>query len=86
VQIGGLTLAIAAASLETVIVTDQIVEVKMVTGDSILVKDVFSYCRGDVVARMAIEKWNAGEKNIWGQLEPMYLKDFIIRAQMKLEK
>jgi tRNA threonylcarbamoyladenosine biosynthesis protein TsaB len=86
VQIGSLSSALAAASLKTVIVTDHIDEVKTESGDSIIVEDVFSYCRGDIIARMAIERWKTGERNVWEQLEPMYLKDFVVRTQMKLEK
>jgi len=86
VQIGNLSGVFDAVSLKTVIVTDHIDEIKMESGDSIIVEDVFSYCRGDIIARMAIESWNMKEGNVWGQLEPMYLKDFVVQAQMKLEK
>jgi tRNA threonylcarbamoyladenosine biosynthesis protein TsaB len=86
VQIGSLSVAIAAASLKTVIVTDHMSEVKTESRNSVIVENVFSYCRGDSIAQMAIEGWNAGEKNLWEQLEPMYLKDFVVRAQMKLDK
>jgi tRNA threonylcarbamoyladenosine biosynthesis protein TsaB len=86
VQIGNLSRALASVSLKTVIVTDHIDEIKMESGDSIIVEDVFSCCRGDIIARMAVESWNMREGNVWGQLEPMYLKDFVVQAQMKLEK
>jgi tRNA threonylcarbamoyladenosine biosynthesis protein TsaB len=86
VQIGNLSSALAAASVNTVIVTDRTGDVKMESGDSIIVEDVVSYCRGDVIARMAIEKWNSEKINLWEQLEPMYLKDFVVRTQMKLVK
>ncbi len=86
IQIASLSSAFAAVSLKTVIVTDHIDEMKAESGDSIIIENIFSYCRGDVIAHMAIEKWNDGKRNVWEQLEPMYLKDFVVRAQTKLEK
>jgi len=79
VQIGSFSSALAAASTKTMIITDHTNEVKTESDNSIIVENVLSYCRGDVVARIAIEKWNAGERNVWEQLEPMYLKDFVVR-------
>ncbi len=86
VQIGSLSSAVSAADLKTVIVTDSINEMEKEAVDSIIVKDVFSHCRGDVIARLAIEKWNSGGKTVLEQLEPMYLKDFIVLTKLKLEK
>jgi tRNA threonylcarbamoyladenosine biosynthesis protein TsaB len=86
VHIGMPSSVIAAASLKTVVVTDHIDKLKKESNGSIIIEDVFPYCRGDVIARMALEIWNSGERNIWEQMEPMYLKDFVVRTQMKLEK
>ncbi|MGD1044287.1 MAG: tRNA (adenosine(37)-N6)-threonylcarbamoyltransferase complex dimerization subunit type 1 TsaB [Bacteroidota bacterium] len=86
VHIGNLSSALAAASLKTIIVTDHIDEVKTESGDSIIVEEVFSYCRGDIIARMAIESWNTRKEYVWERLEPTYLKDFVVHAQMKLVK
>jgi tRNA threonylcarbamoyladenosine biosynthesis protein TsaB len=86
VRIGSLPSALAAVCAKTAIVTDRTGEVKAGSGGSFIVEDVLSYCRGDVIARMAIESWNSGKNNFWKQLEPMYLKDFVVRAQMKLNK
>ena len=86
VKIGSLSSALAAASENTVIATDHIDEVKKEFGDSIIVENVLQHCRGDVIASMAIEKFNTKEITNWEQLEPMYLKDFVVRVQMKLEK
>ena len=86
VHIANLSSALATASAKTLVLTDRMDEVKTKSGDSIMVADVFTYCRGDTIARMAIEQWNAGERNVWGQLEPIYLKAFVVRAQVKLEK
>lgn len=86
VQIGSLSSALTAASLKTIVVTDHVREVKMESDDSIIVEEVSSYCRGDIIANMAIERWNIKERNLWERLEPMYLKDFIVRTQTKLKK
>lgn len=79
VRIGSLPSALAAVSMETVLVTDHAEKVKTESGDSIVVEDVLPYCRGDVIARMAVERWNAGDRNVWENLEPMYLKDFVVQ-------
>jgi tRNA threonylcarbamoyladenosine biosynthesis protein TsaB len=86
VQIGSISSALHSVSQKTVVVTDHTDEVKKETAGSTIVADVFSFCRGDVIARMAREKWNAEERSIGNQLEPKYLKDFIVRTQVKLEK
>lgn len=87
VRIGDLsTVFDAADTLKTVILTDSVKEIKKEFGDSIIVEDVFSCCRGDVVAFMAKERLNARENDAWEQLEPLYLKDFVVQAKMKLEK
>jgi tRNA threonylcarbamoyladenosine biosynthesis protein TsaB len=86
VQIGSIASAIAAASVRTLIVTDRTDEVRTESRDSIIVQDVFPYCRGDVIAHMALERWTPEESTVWAQQEPMYLKDFVVRAQMKLAK
>jgi tRNA threonylcarbamoyladenosine biosynthesis protein TsaB len=86
VHIGSLSSALAGASTKTVIVTDCTGEVKGASGGSLHVEDVVSYCRGDVIARMAVSIRNSGTISLWEQLEPMYLKDFVVRTQKKLEK
>jgi hypothetical protein len=55
VQIGSLSSALKPLSQKTIVVTDHIDEVKAESGDSIIVEKVFPYCRGDVIARIAIE-------------------------------
>jgi tRNA threonylcarbamoyladenosine biosynthesis protein TsaB len=86
VQIGSISSALISVSLNTRVVTDHADEVKAESADSILVENVLPYCRGDVIARMALEKWNTKDRRIWEQLEPMYLKDFIVRTQLKSGK
>jgi tRNA threonylcarbamoyladenosine biosynthesis protein TsaB len=86
VQTVSLSSALPAISLKTLIITDRTDEVKTKFGDSIIVEDVFSYCRGNIVARIAVETWKDGKRKLWEQLEPIYLKDFVVRTHTKLEK
>jgi tRNA threonylcarbamoyladenosine biosynthesis protein TsaB len=86
VHIGSISSALQSVSPTTVVVTDHKDDVKKEIIDSIKIVDVFPYCRGDIIARLAHEKLNAGERNVWNQLEPKYLKDFIVRTQLKSEK
>jgi len=86
VQIGSLSSVVEAVTRKTVIATDHIAEIKNESSESIIVENVFPYCRGDVIASLAIEKWNTGVRIAWEELEPMYLKDFIVRPQVKMEK
>jgi tRNA threonylcarbamoyladenosine biosynthesis protein TsaB len=86
VHIGSLSTVLAAASLNTVIVTDHTDKLKTESSRSLLIEDVYPYCRGDVLARLALEKWNTTERIGWEQWEPMYLKDFVVQTPMKLKK
>jgi universal bacterial protein YeaZ len=83
VQIGNLTAALSAITGKTMIVTDRIDEVKKISDKSGVIENILSYCRGDVIARIAIEKLKDGVKNAPENLEPMYLKDFVIRTHVK---
>jgi tRNA threonylcarbamoyladenosine biosynthesis protein TsaB len=83
VQIGNLTAALSAMTGETMIVTDRIDEVKKISDKSGVIENILSYCRGDVIAHIAIEKLKDGVKNAPENLEPMYLKDFVIRPHVK---
>lgn len=83
VQIGNLSTALSANTSNTMIITDRIDEVKKFADKSGVIDNILSYCRGDVIARIAIEKLKAGMKNSPENLEPMYLKDFVIRTNTK---
>jgi len=83
VQIGNLTAALSAITGETMIVTDRIDEVKKISDKSGVIENILSYCRGDVIAHIAVEKLKDGVKNVLENLEPMYLKDFVIRTYVK---
>jgi tRNA threonylcarbamoyladenosine biosynthesis protein TsaB len=83
VKIGNLSSTLSEVYKGTIIVTDRIDEVKKIFNGSMIVESVLPYCRGDIIAGMAIEKLKAGQKNAQMNLEPMYLKDFIVQARMK---
>jgi tRNA threonylcarbamoyladenosine biosynthesis protein TsaB len=85
VQTGSITAALSAITRETMIVTDRIDEVKKISDKSGVIENILSYCRGDVVARIAIEKLKDGAKDAPENLEPMYLKDFVIRTHGKAQ-
>lgn len=72
------TAAVKAGGLPLV-VTDKVVEVRQFVGDSITVEGVYPYCRGSVVASLASGKINRREFSDAPTLEPMYLKDFVVR-------
>ena len=65
------------------IVTDRMDEVRKTSDKSGVIENILSYCRGDVIARIAIERLKNGVKNAPENLEPMYLKDFVIRTCVK---
>jgi tRNA threonylcarbamoyladenosine biosynthesis protein TsaB len=83
VQIGNLAAALSVLTEETMIVTDQIDKVKKILDKSGVIENILSYCRGDVIARIAVEKLKGGVKNAPENLEPMYLKDFVVRTLVK---
>jgi tRNA threonylcarbamoyladenosine biosynthesis protein TsaB len=83
VHIGTLSSVVQSILPKTLIVTDQMNEWKKELPGSVLIQEVFSYCRGDMVARLAMEQWTAETNGSWNQLEPKYLKDFVVRMQSK---
>jgi tRNA threonylcarbamoyladenosine biosynthesis protein TsaB len=83
VQIGKLESMLSVITEKTMIITDRIDEVKKFLDKSGVIDNILSYCRGDIIARIAIEKIKAGAKNAPQNLEPMYLKDFIVRTHEK---
>jgi len=84
VQIG--TLPDLAAASASIIVTDRLDSVKTESRGSDLIMEVFPYCRGDMVAATALEQGIPGRRTGWEELEPMYLKDFVVRTRTKLEQ
>ena len=81
VQIGNLTAVLSVMTGKTMIVTDRIDEIQKISEKSGVIENILSYCRGDVIARIAIKKLKNGVRSAPDDLEPMYLKDFVIRTQ-----
>jgi tRNA threonylcarbamoyladenosine biosynthesis protein TsaB len=86
VHIGSLSSLRTLINKDTVIAADCTDGIKTALDDSITLEEMLPFCRGDVVANIAIEKLMLGEKNTWENLEPMYLKDFVIRMHAKKEQ
>lgn len=63
----------------TLVLTDKVSLVRTLVKDGVRVEDVHPHCRGSVVAALAAKKAAAGEVANASSLEPMYLKDFVIR-------
>jgi tRNA threonylcarbamoyladenosine biosynthesis protein TsaB len=83
VQIGDLSYAQTFLTENTAVITDSIDKVSKATNNCINLTNVFPFCRGDVVAKMAFEKMGSSNELIWEKLEPMYLKDFTIKVHPK---
>jgi len=86
VHIDSLTSLRTVINKETVIAADCTDKIKTALDDSVTLNEMLPFCRGDVIANIAIERLISGEKNIWEDLEPMYLKDFVVRTHVKKEQ
>lgn len=64
----------------TLVLTDKVTHVRKIVGDAVQVEDVHPYCRGSVVAGLGAKKAVAGDFAGTAALEPMYLKDFLVRT------
>jgi tRNA threonylcarbamoyladenosine biosynthesis protein TsaB len=80
VQIGNLAAVHSTVSPKTVIATDRMDEIKNDPEQAGVIENILPYCRGDVIAQIALKKLKEGAKHAPEDLEPMYLKDFIIRT------
>lgn len=64
----------------TLVLTDRVAELREIVGEAVQVEDVYAYCRGSVVAALGAKKAAVGEFANTAALEPMYLKDFLVRT------
>jgi tRNA threonylcarbamoyladenosine biosynthesis protein TsaB len=62
------------------VLTDKVDEVKRSLDNAATIEDVHDYCRGDVVAAVAHPRVINHEFADASALEPMYLKDFVVRS------
>ncbi len=63
------------------VLTDRAGLLKSSLDNAAMIEDVYSCCRGDVVASLARASVGARQFAEASSLEPMYLKDFVIRTQ-----
>jgi tRNA threonylcarbamoyladenosine biosynthesis protein TsaB len=73
-------LAMVRRDASFLVLTDGVDAMTQLLGDVVTVEDVHVYCRGGVVASMAREKVLRKEFSDVAELEPVYLKDFVIRT------
>jgi len=64
----------------TVVITDSAEKLRPVLGDGLAYRHVHEFCRGDVVARLGLKKYLAKEFSDVASLEPLYLKDFVLKG------
>ena len=62
------------------VLTDRVAAATQLIGGALVIEDVHAYCRGGVVASLAREKVLKKEFSDVAELEPVYLKDFVIRT------
>lgn len=76
----GEALAVMQGEQPGLVLTDKLDDVKRALDIGATIEDVHAYCRGDVVASVASGKVLKKEFTDAGPLEPMYLKDFVVRT------
>lgn len=86
VHIGTLDSAVASMDISTAIfVTDLTDDRRKCTIKPGLLRNILPYCRGDVIALLGCNKLKTGVLSDIKSMEPMYLKDFIVRMRLKSE-
>ncbi|MEX0736028.1 MAG: tRNA (adenosine(37)-N6)-threonylcarbamoyltransferase complex dimerization subunit type 1 TsaB, partial [Bacteroidota bacterium] len=71
---------------EVLVVTDALPLVRSAVRQGVAVEDVHPYCRGGVVASVGRRKLAANELADTELLEPLYLKDFVVRSEERINK
>lgn len=66
----------------TLVLTDSVQQVQSAFGMSLSCEPVRGFCRGDVVARIGLQKYLAKQFSDLGSVEPMYLKDFVVKHEI----
>jgi tRNA threonylcarbamoyladenosine biosynthesis protein TsaB len=80
VEIKALGEALSAAKSSTLVLTDSLEVVRQQLKENVVVEDALLCCRGDIVALLGYRKAVKKEFADVAGLEPMYLKDFVIRT------
>jgi tRNA threonylcarbamoyladenosine biosynthesis protein TsaB len=68
----------------SLVLTDKVDVVKQALSSGAVIDDALQYCRGDVVASLGFQKAQRGEFADVAALEPMYLKDFVVRTAVSV--
>ena len=63
----------------TLVLTDAAHKIQGFFSGTFQCKPVQRYCRGDVIAFMGIQKCSAGQFSALASVEPLYLKDFVVK-------
>jgi tRNA threonylcarbamoyladenosine biosynthesis protein TsaB len=80
VEIKVLGEALTAAQSSTLVLTDSVEVVRKHLKENLVVEDALLCCRGDIVALLGFRKAVKREFADVAGLEPMYLKDFVVRT------
>jgi len=80
VQIKALREALSGAKSSTLVLTDSVEVVRRQLKENLAVEDALLCCRGDIVALLGYRKAMRKEFADVAALEPMYLKDFVVRT------
>ncbi|MCX6144343.1 MAG: tRNA (adenosine(37)-N6)-threonylcarbamoyltransferase complex dimerization subunit type 1 TsaB [Ignavibacteriales bacterium] len=80
VEIKDLGEALSAAKSSTLVLTDSVEVVRQQLKENVVVEDALLCCRGDIVALLGYRKAVKKEFADVAGLEPMYLKDFVVRT------
>jgi tRNA threonylcarbamoyladenosine biosynthesis protein TsaB len=84
VEVRALGESLAGLSPGSLVLTDKVEVVKQVLTSASVIDDALQYCRGDVVASLGYRKAQRGEFADVAALEPMYLKDFVVRTAVSV--
>jgi tRNA A37 threonylcarbamoyladenosine modification protein TsaB len=71
---------LVSADRPSLVLTDNVDDIRRSIDVRVVVEDVRSCCRGDVVASLGHAKVLKQEFSDASALEPMYLKDFVVRT------
>jgi tRNA threonylcarbamoyladenosine biosynthesis protein TsaB len=76
--------ALSAAKSSTLVLTDSVEVVRQQLKENLEVEDALLCCRGDIVALLGFRKAVKKEFADVAGLEPMYLKDFVVRTTVSV--
>lgn len=78
--------AVIPSEGDVLVATDALAQVRPAVRAEITLQDVHSACRGGMVARIGYRKMAKNEFADVGMLEPLYLKDFVVKTAEHMNK